>query len=518
MRKIDICLDNNTINLSYLYIDPTIINVEINKSVYKYIFSEDYISENFDFFCNLIKNLVNKKNVKIINVEDDLYYLGIKVIKSIKKMMCLNIQIDKMLNNTVIDLIIKSKFIKKIICYDLPFNRIKDLDKAKIKFITRNNNIKKSNFTKDNNIKSYSDLHNLEDVKIISSINEEYLQDFDNFLKENKNLKSIYLYGFQNQNAEKLINNINFGKKNKFKINLFVDSSNVEIFKSSIENIKSLKKKYSKLKNISFEIIYSEEYYKKNYFKQLSLLTLKACFIIAIVFGVSSIGIMTYNNNKSENDMKKVTKILKAEPEHQVDKVATIENNEINEDKEDGLVEDFNKLLSINDQTVGWLKVNGTNINLPVVQNNDNEFYLNNNFYKKRNINGWAFMDYRNDPKNFGKNTIIYGHNGTIFGTLKNVLLPYWYRNENNHIITFNTQSKQMKFKVFSVYETTTDFYYIDTVFNTEDEFLDLVNEMKEKSYYNFNTEVNGKDKILTLSTCTKGGKKRIVLNAKLIQ
>ena len=516
MRKISVCLDNDTINLSYIYIDPTIVNVEINNSIYKYIFSDTYIEENFTLFCNLVKNLINKRNVKNFNVEDDLYYMAINIIKTIQIPMKLNILSDKTINNTVIDLIIKSKYVKSFSCYHIPFNRVKDLDKHKIKFETRIKNIKESDFTKDNEIESYSDLHNLENIKIISNINEEYLKDFDSFLKENKKIKNIFLYGFQNNNAEKLIKNMNFGNKNKIKVSLYVDSSNVEIFKKSIDNIKRLKKNFAKKKNITFEIVYSEEYYKKNYFKQLSLITIKACFLIGVVFGLTSIGIMSYNNSKSKNDMKKVSHIMKAEPKHKVDTVATIENTEEKEEQE--LTNDFNELLKINDQTVGWLKVNNTNVNLPVVQTDNNDYYLNNNFYKKRNINGWAFMDYRNDPKSLGKNTIIYGHNGTIFGTLKNATLPYWYRNKDNHIITFNTLSKNMQFQVFAVYETTVDFYYIDTTFNTNQEFLELVSEMKQRSYYDFNTEVNENDRILTLSTCTKGGKKRIVINAKLIQ
>ncbi len=517
MKKISICLDNNTIRLSYIYIDPTIINLEINHSIYKYIFSHDYIENNFDLFTNLIKNLINKRKVHIFNVEDDLFYLAIKIIKTIEVPMKLNILNERKINDSIVSLIIKAKYIKQFECYDIDLNCIDLLDKQKIKFFTRKKNIKKSDFTKDNNINSYSDLHNKEDIKIISNINNEYINDFNNFCKENKNLKNIYLYGFQNNNAEKFINNININNFRKLKINLYVDSNNLEIFKKSINNLKKLKKKYSKNKNINFEIVYSEEYYKKNYFKQLSLITLKACFLIGIVFGTISISIMLYNNFNSNNDMKRITKIMKTNT-FKNDKIATISNNENeNVNNKQELVEDFEKLLSINNQTIGWLKVNNTNVNLPIVQTDNNEYYLNNNFYKKRNINGWAFLDYRNNYKNLNKNTIIYGHNGTIFGSLKKTLSPTWYKNQDNQIITFNTLYKKMQFKIFAIYETTPDFYYIDTFFNTDSEFQQLINDILKKSYYNFNVDVSSKDKILTLSTCTKGGKKRIVIHAKLI-
>ena len=99
---------------------------------------------------------------------------------------------------------------------------------------------------------------------------------------------------------------------------------------------------------------------------------------------------------------------------------------------------DFNELLSKNSDTVGWIEVKGTNINYPIVQTTNNEYYLNHAFDKTKNDAGWVFMDYRNDAKNFDQNTIIYAHsryNQTMFGSLKNILSSSWYNNKNNHII-----------------------------------------------------------------------------------
>ena len=90
----------------------------------------------------------------------------------------------------------------------------------------------------------------------------------------------------------------------------------------------------------------------------------------------------------------------------------------------------FNELKSINDETVGWIQVNNTNINYPVVKHSDNEYYLKHQFDKSYNTAGWVFMDYRNNNNSFeNKNTIIYGHalkNKAIFGSLKNTLEESW--------------------------------------------------------------------------------------------
>ena len=82
----------------------------------------------------------------------------------------------------------------------------------------------------------------------------------------------------------------------------------------------------------------------------------------------------------------------------------------------------FNELMKKNDDTVGYLMVNNTKINYPVVQASTNSYYLNRDFNKRKNSMGWIFMDYRNNPTNLDKNTIIYGHNikqGIMFGTFK---------------------------------------------------------------------------------------------------
>lgn len=70
----------------------------------------------------------------------------------------------------------------------------------------------------------------------------------------------------------------------------------------------------------------------------------------------------------------------------------------------------FNELKKINNDTVGWIKVEGTNINYPFVHTNNNDYYLNHSFDKSSNGAGWVFMDFRNNISNFSKNTILYAH------------------------------------------------------------------------------------------------------------
>lgn len=82
---------------------------------------------------------------------------------------------------------------------------------------------------------------------------------------------------------------------------------------------------------------------------------------------------------------------------------------------------DFTSLLEKNKDTVAYIHMDHTNINYPVVSSGDNEFYLNHDFNKRSNKEGWIFLEYRNNYNNLSDNTVIYGHgriNNTLFDSL----------------------------------------------------------------------------------------------------
>lgn len=181
---------------------------------------------------------------------------------------------------------------------------------------------------------------------------------------------------------------------------------------------------------------------------------------------------------------------------------------------------DFTNLLGINSDTKGWVQVNGTNINYPFVQTTDNEYYLKRDFNKNKNSAGWVFMDYRNNIDTLDRNTILYAHarlNGTMFGSLKNIFNSNWFDDVNNHVIKLSTLSENTLWQVFSVYHIPTTSDYLQTEFSSNQEFLDFVTMLKDRSQYEFNVEFNENDKILTLSTCYND-QERVVLHAKLIK
>lgn len=181
---------------------------------------------------------------------------------------------------------------------------------------------------------------------------------------------------------------------------------------------------------------------------------------------------------------------------------------------------DFNDLKNINPSTIGWIQVNGTNINYPFVQTNDNKYYLNHSFNKSKNSAGWVFMDYRNNISVLDKNTIIYAHgrlDNTMFGSLKNILTSGWLNNKNNYIVKLSTEYENNLWQVFSVYKIKTTNDYLQISFISNESFLEFTDKLIKRSDFNFNTKVNENDKILTLSTCYNE-KEKVVLHAKLIK
>ena len=130
-------------------------------------------------------------------------------------------------------------------------------------------------------------------------------------------------------------------------------------------------------------------------------------------------------------------------------------------------------------------------------------------------------MDYRNNKEDFDNNTIIYAHSRndtTMFGSLKNVLTTAWLENRENHLVYLSTPYENTMWQVFSVYTIPSESYYITPKFETEEEYTTFLITLKNRSIYDFNTELNINDKVLTLSTCQDNYGNRVVLHARLIK
>lgn len=181
---------------------------------------------------------------------------------------------------------------------------------------------------------------------------------------------------------------------------------------------------------------------------------------------------------------------------------------------------DFKSLQDINPDVIAWIKVNGTNIEYPVVKGKDNNYYLKHNIKKERNNVGWIFADYKNKFDGTDRNIVIFGHNtkdGSMFGNLKNVLEYDWQKDVKNTIIVMVNKNDSTIYQVFSTYSIKQEDYYITTDFKNGDEFSKFIDTIKKRSNHDYHVDVDSSDSILTLSSCTNKCSKRVVLHAKKI-
>ena len=126
-----------------------------------------------------------------------------------------------------------------------------------------------------------------------------------------------------------------------------------------------------------------------------------------------------------------------------------------------------------------------------------------------------VFLDYCNDINNLSRNTILYAHgrlDGTMFGSLRKVLNYF-----DEYQITIETENEILYFEIFSTYKIPTTNDYIKVNFNSDDDFINWANMIKNRSKYDYKVSITKDDKILTLSTCYDE-KNKIVVHSKLIK
>lgn len=260
--------------------------------------------------------------------------------------------------------------------------------------------------------------------------------------------------------------------------------------------------------------------------KKIILYLILGFLIIVLLFSSYQILKWQKDNKKTKEQIQEIEKVTEVIEAVDTEKTEIINPPEKKEDPYWDYIKmrlidvDFKDLKEINPEVVGWIQVTGTNVNYPFVQTTNNTFYLSHQLNKKKNTAGWVFMDYRNHIKDFDKNTILYAHgrvNNTMFGSLRKIIKKDWYQNKKNHIVKISTEEENTLWQVFSTYRIKTTNDYIQTTFISDEDYLQFLKMITDRSVYNYQVELNPNDKIITLSTCYDDNTK-VVLHAKLIK
>lgn len=227
----------------------------------------------------------------------------------------------------------------------------------------------------------------------------------------------------------------------------------------------------------------------------------KIVLLLLIVVFVCGIGYTIYYLYNSYKDKKDNTNILNN---------VIVDDTPVTEEKTEKMLQ-LEELQKENNEIIGWLEIEDTNINLPVCQTTDNDFYLTHNYKKEKSKGGSLFLDKNFDLINGSSNYLIYGHRNTQ-GLMFEDLLKYSKEDfYNNHkTIKFTTNKDDSIYEIISVFYSRVYYkkekdvfrYYNFVNANNEEEYNDFVNNCKKSSIYDTGVTANYGDQLLTLSTC----------------
>lgn len=228
--------------------------------------------------------------------------------------------------------------------------------------------------------------------------------------------------------------------------------------------------------------------------------------VAIIIVCLSIIGYKYYNYNKDDklnSEIQDLQPVINEASDS--DNNSSGENDGQDQSKEGNYVNSANEeeLKSINSDYKMWIQIENTNINYPVVQSSDNDYYLKHNFRKESNISGTVFVESANDIDN-DKNIILYGHNmrnGTMFNNITNYKEESFFNEDNKiNIIMNNTL---YEYEVFSVYVKNVSEVNLAIGFANEDEFINYAYNQADESIYKKDVDFSAEDNLITLVTCS---------------
>lgn len=165
---------------------------------------------------------------------------------------------------------------------------------------------------------------------------------------------------------------------------------------------------------------------------------------------------------------------------------------------------DWEYLYSVNADTMGWIKLEDSVVDYPIVYATDNEYYLNHTMSGEYNILGTIFVDYTNQRDLQDRVTVLYGHhcwNGMMFTDIGKYKDQSYY--DGHKIISLEMPNASYELHPIAGYTTTAYSDYIRTTFDSDEDFMSYVNDFVSKSQFTAEDTATASDKLILLSTCS---------------
>ncbi len=254
---------------------------------------------------------------------------------------------------------------------------------------------------------------------------------------------------------------------------------------------------------------------KKKQIKQNKKLKIAVLGILIFIFaiGIGYIGYYIYNNLKSQND--------------DVLSNIAVDDKQITETKTERILQ-LEELKKQNNDIIGWIEIENTIINYPVLQCEDNNFYMTHNYKKEYSAEGSIFLDKDYNWELPSSNLLLYGHNNknkTMFAELLNYKEESYYK--EHPTIRFTTLAEDKTYEIIAVFKSRVYYksekdvfrYYYFINAENEEEYNNYINESKKASLYDTGKTATYGDQLLTLSTCEYSQEDgRFVVVAKKVQ
>lgn len=222
-----------------------------------------------------------------------------------------------------------------------------------------------------------------------------------------------------------------------------------------------------------------------------------ALCVVLLICALAYLAFYLYNKYKTTQDITEVQDDIKVEGDNEVNRESRIDK--------------LKKLKEENSDIIGWLEIEDTNINYPVLQCSDNDFYLNHNYKKEYSSAGSLFLDKDFDMENGSSNYLIYGHrneSGIMFEDLLKYADEEFYKSHTK--IRFTTLEEDYEYEVLAVFYSRVYYkreknvfrYYYFVNAESKEEYDDFVLNAKKASIYDTGVSAEYGDQLLTLSTC----------------
>lgn len=210
--------------------------------------------------------------------------------------------------------------------------------------------------------------------------------------------------------------------------------------------------------------------------------------IIGIVLLVAGASMLLSDHQKKEKADRQNESLKELATEESSQETKSIQDNQgTDTESSDPYIYpiQFDSLKAINPDIVGWLKIEGTSIDYPIVQTDNNETYLDIDFEGKKNASGAIFLDYESEPDFSGRHNILYGHhmkNGSMFKDIIKYKEESFFK--EHQTITIYTPEREYHLRPFTVLYTDAAGERRQTKFDTEEEFQGYVEKMTKKGLY----------------------------------